>query len=213
MKKISSKKETPKKIQSSWVKTIQKVFRYLILWTLLNSSGGVFSQNENFIQENNKKNEIEIWFNKTGSLLKEHEENLRIRADTLGIEKTRETVLIEINREREKEWLSPLKMNPLLTKVAQNYAEYMNKNNWYSHRDKTWKTWKTRVHEVKYDKLFRWENIHNGPLNVFYVMRDWMSSALHANNILWVHTEEVGIGYCNGYRVLVFGWRLPWDKK
>lgn len=212
MKNSSDKLEKKRWKKIYWLQKIKNVFKYLIFLSIL-EPGIALSQNTT--QENTQKNiqKKEIIDSHDTDSLQEHEKNLHINADSLDINKLRDVMVEEINREREKAWLEALVLNPILNKVAQNHAEYMDKNNRYNHKDKEGITSKVKVHQENYDKLFRWENIHNGPRNVFYVMKDRMESSMHANNILWVYTEEVGVGYCNGYRVLIFGWRMPWDRK
>jgi len=53
-----------------------------------------------------------------------------------GIKLIRKHLLIEINNVREKNGLSKLTENPILSKTAQGYARYMFENDWYSHTSK-----------------------------------------------------------------------------
>jgi len=140
-----------------------------------------------------------------------HDSIVNMHVDSgLNIYILRAELLSEINAERLKVGLELLKINDTLNNVAQNYAQYMSENDWYSHADKKGHKTIDRLHNAGYKKLFGGENIHNGPRTIHYVMKDWMESRPHSKNILNEFSIEIGIGYCNGYWVLDFGLWYPW---
>ncbi|MBQ7264687.1 MAG: CAP domain-containing protein [Firmicutes bacterium] len=124
----------------------------------------------------------------------------QLRQETY-IEKTLEL----INNERAKNSLSPLKLNDKLCGSAQQYAEYMYKNDYFDHTSKEGSTSYSRISATIPDLLSTGENIGSGFKNPNDVVSAWMNSKMHRGNILNASYEIVGIGYCEGYWVMDFG--------
>lgn len=201
----SEKNDNEKKSRKRWwVAYIKKAFNYLLLLSLLESGIANAQSNGSLQNEWNKRHPA------SGITITDHENLIHASVDSLDIETIRNETLLEINKERAKKKLAPLVLNKDLNKAAEEHGKYMNVNNWYKHKDKNWVGGNVRAKKHGYKKIFMWENIHQGPRSIYYVMKDWMLSDGHKGNILWEFSEEVGIYYENGYWVLVFGGRYPW---
>ncbi|MFA6255741.1 MAG: CAP domain-containing protein [Candidatus Absconditabacterales bacterium] len=149
----------------------------------------------------------------TTNIVTDHKKLIDTNTDNLDIETIRNELLVEINQERAKNSLKSLVFDENLNTTAWEYAQYMDKNTWYSHNDKNGVDGSARVKNHGYKKVFMGENIHNGPHSIYDVMKNRMGSAPHANKIVGEFAEDIGIGYCNGYRVIDFGGRYPRIKR
>lgn len=187
---------------------LKKAFWYLLLLWIVESNIG----NAQIVQswDSSKKLASKVV---TQTVSVDHNRLINTNVDSLNIDIVRNELLAEINAARAKKWLKPLVLDEDLNSTAMKHAQYMDANNRYHHEDKNWITPSKRVKATGYGKIFMWENIHDGPRSIYYVMQDRMKSALHANNIEWEFSEDIGIGYCNGYWVLDFGGRYPWIKR
>jgi|GEM_PF-1873199 len=71
-----------------------------------------------------------------------------------GKEKATELIIYymieEINSIRQEHRLQPLKVDPILAKVAEDYAQYLADNNHYSHKDLQGKTPTDRAKKAGY---------------------------------------------------------------
>jgi uncharacterized protein YkwD len=105
-------------------------------------------------------------------------------------------VITLVNNERAKVGLGPLTKNESLTTSAQNYAQYMGDNNFFSHTAPNGSTFITRNTGAGYTN-YRWigENIAAGQTTPSSAMRDWMNSSGHKANILSTNAKEIGVGY------------------
>ncbi len=130
--------------------------------------------------------------------------------------KLQRDVLEETNKQRAKYKLPLLTMNSKLTKSAQWYANYLcevnkwldwdDKNFWFSHYSKDWKSPFDRIKEA-------WYNIHYAGENLAYwfwtwadwVVKAWMWSPWHRENILNWNFRELWVGICEHFWVQNFG--------
>jgi uncharacterized protein YkwD len=106
-----------------------------------------------------------------------------------------EKALLDLtNAERAKEKLPPLEPNPLLFEAARGHSANMLKKGEMKH-ELDGKSPKDRIDKVGYDWRVFGENIawgENTPLPE--VMKGWMDSKVHRENILNRDFTEVGIG-------------------
>lgn len=157
----------------------------------------------------------------------EHEKIITMPMDSIlqkyGPEKWMEIIrkhtLIEINKIR-KEFtdsvlipdnknyvLKDLVPNQKLNTSAQAYAEYMQKNNYFSHEGKDWSTFESRIKKTWYPFHFLWENLYRNATSIqdFILWRE--SSQDHYNVLKNKYYLHVWIGYYKWYIVGHFGWQ------
>jgi uncharacterized protein YkwD len=121
-----------------------------------------------------------------------------------------QAILDLTNKEREKEKLPPLKFNPVLTECARAHSKNMAKQNKFEH-ELDGKKPSDRVTAFGYDWSWVGENIGMSGGNApEAVMRLWMNSPGHKENILKDKFEEIGIGIAKSdkgeyYFTQVFG--------
>ena len=113
-------------------------------------------------------------------------------------------VIVAVNQERIKFDLAPLIINEKLTKAAQNKANDMNKNNYFSHVSPiNGKKWSGFIKESEYSYKIAGENLANGFDDVPNMVNSWMKSPSHRENILNNQVVETGVGISfgklNGY--------------
>jgi uncharacterized protein YkwD len=120
-----------------------------------------------------------------------------------------------LNKERAKEKLPPLRLNPLLIRLARAHSANMLAQNKMSHF-LDGKSPADRAREAGYRFRSIGENIgvSAGPLPVSRTHENWMNSKFHRANILGKQFREVGVGMARNasgraYYTQVFGTRLP----
>jgi uncharacterized protein YkwD len=117
----------------------------------------------------------------------------------LDIPYTADQVVILVNQERTKNGLPPLKINPLLTRAAQNKNQHMIEYNYFSHvSPKDGKKWSDFIKEVKYNYVEAGENLANGFLVASDMVEAWMNSPTHKANILAEGYKETGVAVNKG---------------
>ena len=116
------------------------------------------------------------------------------------------------NAERKKAGLPALKYSSVLGQAAQNHAEDMVKNNFFSHTGSDGSRIRDRTKKLGYSATYVGENIAAGNKTPEETIRQWMNSSRHRRNILNSNYTEVGFGYVSdpSYRykhvwVQVFG--------
>jgi uncharacterized protein YkwD len=126
-------------------------------------------------------------------------------------------VIEATNAERAAAGLAPVTWNRLLGQSAQLHAEDMNSRKYFAHESPEGVTSGERILATKYGKLtaetcdcqsYRvsvGENLAHGQQTVEKVMRDWMASPGHKENILQPLFREIGIGISGRYWVQHFG--------
>jgi uncharacterized protein YkwD len=98
------------------------------------------------------------------------------------------------NKEREKEKLPPLKINPLLCKLARAHSENMAKTGKFDHTLDD-KNLADRLKDASYRFRHASENIGMGRgLTPAEALKGWMNSPLHKANILNQQDTEIGVG-------------------
>jgi uncharacterized protein YkwD len=120
------------------------------------------------------------------------------------------------NRERAKEKLPPLRLNPLLAEAARDHARDMAEHKKLSHEgsDGSDPAQRVKRHGYRYQEVG--ENVADGQTSVEEAMRSWMNSPPHRKNILGDFTE-LGAAVAQAqdtektnYWCAVFG--RPWPK-
>lgn len=106
-------------------------------------------------------------------------------------------VIVEVNKQRVKFGLSPLKINSKLMISGTNKANHMSANSYFSHIGYG-KKWSDFIKESGYDYAEAGENLANGFDNVPDMVEAWMNSPTHRENILNPSVDETGIGVAMG---------------
>ena len=106
-----------------------------------------------------------------------------------------ERILQLVNEQRVKSNLPQLTMDATLTKSAQGYAESMQRTGRFSHTGADGSTFVQRNVAAGYTG-WSWleENIAYGQTSPEMVMKDWMESTEHRDNILNPHVRHLGVG-------------------
>ena len=142
-----------------------------------------------------------------------------------GVQKFRLEMLTLINTERGRRKLAPLKMNALLERSAQAHAEDMLKRKYFSHESPNGGKPEDRIRATRYfdppcpdatrgctKRSDYGENIAQGQKTPSDVMKEWMSSKIHRDNILKSAFRDFGLGYAGGFWVQHFG-RISMEQK
>lgn len=112
-----------------------------------------------------------------------------------------EDVYAQVNKERVKAGLPELKLNYTLCKAAQVRAEECVKH--FSHTRPNGTKFRTAIEEAGIQSSYTGENVASGYTSASHVMKGWMASPGHKENILRDKFNEIGIGVIknsgNGY--------------
>lgn len=131
----------------------------------------------------------------------------------VSIDAVRQEVLRLTNKEREKAGLSVLVTHGLLQQVADAYAMDMATRDFFAHRDPDGDSSVDRIRAIGYldepcDCTWSYatgENIAKGQKTAAEVVKDWMNSPAHRENILNPRYTQIGIGFYDGYWTQEFG--------
>jgi len=109
------------------------------------------------------------------------------------------SVLIDaLNKDRERQNLSILKENSILTLVAQTKADDMAQKGYFSHNSpdgiKPWYFFKL----LGYKYTYAGENLAEGFKTATETEKAWIESSEHRTNILNPYFKDVGIGIAEG---------------
>ena len=107
----------------------------------------------------------------------------------------RAKVVYLTNLERRKENLPPLKLQPQLMKAAQLHAEDMANRGYFSHVTPEGVAFDVRCKGAGYGGSPRGENIAAGFDTPDLVVKGWMNSSGHRENILTQDITEIGLGF------------------
>ncbi|MFV0441335.1 MAG: SafA/ExsA family spore coat assembly protein [Lachnospirales bacterium] len=119
--------------------------------------------------------------------------NVPLPDETLqGIE---EEILDLVNAERQKNNLSPLKLDWQVSRVAQYKSEDMGDNNYFSHNSPTYGSPFDMLKSFNISYNYAGENIAKGQKTPTAVMNAWMNSSGHRENILNSKFTTLGVGY------------------
>ncbi|MDF2379699.1 MAG: CAP domain-containing protein [Candidatus Gracilibacteria bacterium] len=147
-------------------------------------------------------------------LLREQDRKATAKQDINLIEFRNEVIELT-NQERLKEGLTPLRYNKKLETSAQLHTDDMEKNDYFAHASIDGREPFNRIedagylepfHECKCSKSYTvGENIAKGQTTPEQVMKDWMNSPDHKENILNPDYDEIGIGISGNYWGQNFG--------
>ncbi|WP_082195525.1 S-layer homology domain-containing protein [Bacillus testis] len=107
------------------------------------------------------------------------------------------------NVERTKQGLKPLILNVSLNKVAHEKAEDMKRNNYFSHTSPTYGSPFDMMKKFGISYMAAGENIAKGQVSPEEVVKAWMNSAGHRQNILNPSFTEMGAGYVGPQNIWV----------
>jgi len=130
-----------------------------------------------------------------------------IVADLEDLAAVRAELLERVNAERRRARVPLLRLQPQLNHTAQGYAEDMLERGFYGHKSPEGTTVMDRAQAKGYRGRTTGENLADGGESVDEVMRGWMESKGHRDNILTRIYREVGFGVAigkktDGYRIL-----------
>jgi uncharacterized protein YkwD len=89
----------------------------------------------------------------------------------------------------------PVALSPTLAGVAFGHASDMAENHYFEHKDLHGSTPSDRVRATGYQETLVGENIAYGPKSVDEVMKGWLDSPGHCENIMDPRFAEMGLGY------------------
>ncbi len=111
---------------------------------------------------------------------------------------TYQKVLEQTNNERKKAGLGELEYNSTLSLSAQKKAEDMFKNDYWAHTSPQGKTPWTFFSSAGYKYSIAGENLAKDFYNTDSLIKAWMNSPTHKDNIINSKYEEIGIAVVNG---------------
>jgi uncharacterized protein YkwD len=89
----------------------------------------------------------------------------------------------------------PVELSTTLAGVAFGHASDMAENHYFEHKDLHGNTPSDRVRATGYQETLVGENIAYGPKSVDEVMKGWLDSPGHCENIMDPRFVEMGLGY------------------
>lgn len=102
-----------------------------------------------------------------------------------------------INKEREKENISPLTLNNKLIQAAKNKAKDLKDNKYFDHNSPDGKQFSSWIKDTDYKYSFIGENLATNFQTEEGVINAWMKSESHRENILEENFTETGIAVEN----------------
>lgn len=109
-----------------------------------------------------------------------------------------EELIYLTNQERSQFNLSSLSVNPLLTKAALYKAKDLLKNNYFNHNSPEGKKFSQWVKETDYQYTIVGENLAMGFSSSPAVIKAWMASDKHRENILHPKYKDIGLAVLKG---------------
>lgn len=103
-----------------------------------------------------------------------------------------------VNVERSKVGQAPLKANWQLSRVARYKSEDMRDKKYFSHTSPTYGSPFDMMKNFGLTYSAAGENIAMGQVSPAEVMKSWMNSPGHKQNILSPNYTEIGVGYASG---------------
>ncbi|AWB46930.1 hypothetical protein DCC85_12365 [Paenibacillus sp. CAA11] len=103
-----------------------------------------------------------------------------------------------VNKERKKAGLKPLTVHTNLTKLAKTKAIDMYTHNYFSHTSSKYGSPFDMMDAYGISFKYAGENLAKGQRSPEQVVKDWMNSSGHKQNILNPHYTLIGVGYYNG---------------
>ncbi|GGB50437.1 hypothetical protein F3157_19690 [Virgibacillus dakarensis] len=112
-----------------------------------------------------------------------------------GLSQYEQQVVDLTNQEREKQGLSPLKVDAELSKVAHEKSRDMSANGYFSHNSPTYGSPFDMMKQYGISYRSAGENIARGQRTPEEVVNGWMNSEGHRANILNPKFTHIGVGY------------------
>lgn len=110
-----------------------------------------------------------------------------------------ETVIQLVNKERKKYHLKPLQIDTALSYTARVKSEDMRDNNYFNHNSPKYGSPKQMVNDFGISYHYGvGENIAFGQKTPEEVVKAWMNSPGHRENILNKKYTHIGVGYTTG---------------
>lgn len=109
-----------------------------------------------------------------------------------------------VNQERSKAGLPALRIDNSLSKLALDKAVDMYNNQYFDHTSPTYGSPFDMMRAYGVQFGYAGENIAMGQQSPQQVMKDWMNSQGHRENILNPHYTTIGVAYYHGYWVQEF---------
>lgn len=100
-----------------------------------------------------------------------------------------------VNKQRQANGLSPLKLNTELSNVARMKSQDMKDKNYFSHTSPTYGSPFDMMKKFNISYKSAGENIAKGQKTPQAVVNAWMNSEGHRKNILSKSFTEIGVGY------------------
>jgi uncharacterized YkwD family protein len=107
-------------------------------------------------------------------------------------------VLDLVNAERKKAGVSPLALDWELSRVAKTKSQDMVSKNYFSHQSPTYGSPFDMMKHFGISYKTAGENIASGQRSAAEVMKSWMASPGHRENILKAEYTHLGVGYVVG---------------
>jgi uncharacterized protein YkwD len=122
-------------------------------------------------------------------------------------------VIALVNDERKKAGCPALTVNPQLTAAAQGHSANMESRHFFSHVDPDGRQPWDRMLRAGYRYRIAAENIGAGFSTPEAMVRGWMNSPGHRENILNCKLEETGVGYVqDAVEGPPLRWRYYWTQ-
>ncbi|MCA1061512.1 CAP domain-containing protein [Rossellomorea aquimaris] len=103
-----------------------------------------------------------------------------------------------INRERQKNGLSPVQTDSKLSQVALYKSRDMRDAGYFSHRSPTYGSPDDMLKSFHISYSQAAENLAAGQMSFEEVVQEWLDSPVHRNNILNPSYTHMGVGYAKG---------------
>ncbi len=104
-------------------------------------------------------------------------------------------ILFSINEQRISSRLEPLILNTRLSSAATNKSIYLLENNYFAHNTPDGKQFSSWIKESNYEYSLIGENLATNFHNSKDILKAWMKSNSHRDNILDKNFTEIGIGF------------------
>lgn len=111
---------------------------------------------------------------------------------------TVQKVIDQTNKKRQELGLTPLKYNSLLSQSATKKAQDMFTNNYWAHTSPTGTTPWDFIKSIGYKYSAAGENLARDFYDTDSLIKAWMNSPTHRDNIVNSKYQEIGIGVVNG---------------
>jgi uncharacterized protein YkwD len=116
----------------------------------------------------------------------------------ISINVTAQDLLTQTNAVRQEQGLPPLKLNSELSKAASLKALYMFSKNYWAHNAPDGTTPWIFIRQAGYNYIYAGENLARGFTSTNDVIKAWMASPSHRENVLSPNYEDIGFAIEQG---------------